>query len=591
MKKVRIMSLLLTFTLLFSITTQALATDEPAAEPVTPTAPAWIDPLEYAVFSDGVAYEPETWEKILYLREHAGAGNPFPSVFKDDNDHTAVTYFHQLLQSSPDCSSLAFEFGLILLKYTLNMDGSTAYASELSDNFRAAVNRCTEGGHPLYAAALWAARAALPAYALEDIPNNSRLYRYTDHIGILLGYEQFTMDMVLEHELVNTVPEVRKQIAREIVYVTLDGELVHPQEFYDGTLVKEVMVAHLRNGRTMVPVRRLAELIGATVGYEELTREVTISRADDVIVLTIDSTTAYQNGVAFEMDVAPYEEGGRTYIPIRYIAEFFGQLVEWNEVNRHVIITENTAVVEPSNLEDWAIPMGAMLAYMHKSDSAHRFGGRARYGTNYVGTPGSASQTTAPDYARGMLEDGWSILNREDLIETIISMTLSGHNGSFLYDAIFISSLSEEEFSEYASVSEINSYMFPYTKQLYEKWGERGILCWDLFRMSNLVQWGYLAGYITYPEALLLLEPAATLLAAYFDSWDEAYENYLDGYHWWAREDVLDTDVWETERGQTYLRMKEDPLMGPFFDDSLFETGVISVPEEVFEDESSLPAA
>ena len=33
-----------------------------------------------------------------------------------------------------------------------------------------------------------------------------------------------------------------------------------------------------------------------------------------------------------------------------------------------------------------------------------------------------------------------------------------------------------------------SAYMFPYTKALGEKWGERGILCWDLFRMSNLVQ-------------------------------------------------------------------------------------------------------
>lgn len=52
--------------------------------------------------------------------------------------------------------------------------------------------------------------------------------------------------------------------------------------------------------------------------------------------------------------------------------------------------------------------------------------------------------------------------------------------------------------------------------------------------MSNLVQFGYEAGYVTYEEALVLLEPAAKRLQASFSSWRRAYENYLDGYGWWS---------------------------------------------------------
>ena len=96
--------------------------------------------------------------------------------------------------------------------------------------------------------------------------------------------------------------------------------------------------------------------------------------------------------------------------------------------------------------------------------------------------------------------------------------------------------------------------------------------------MSNLVQWGYLAGYITYPEALALLERAAGLLRENFSSWDEAYENYLDGYNWWARNNVGEQNVWETERGKYYLEMKEDPELSPIFDDALFKSDIISVP-------------
>ena len=124
------------------------------------------------------------------------------------------------------------------------------------------------------------------------------------------------------------------------------------------------------------------------------------------------------------------------------------------------------------------------------------------------------------------------------------------------------------------------SYMWEYTEYVDEKWGDRGIMAWDLFRMSNLVQWGYTAGYVTYEEALALLEPAAMLLCESFSSWDEAYENYLDGYNWWARNNVLNQDIWETQRGKIYLEMKADPAIGAIFDDTLFQTGVIGLPEE-----------
>lgn len=77
----------------------------------------------------------------------------------------------------------------------------------------------------------------------------------------------------------------------------------------------------------MVPVRRLAELMGAEVAYQS--GRVTITRGGDTIVMTIGSKQAQVNGSPLEMDVAPYIENGRTYIPVRYMAEFFGQTVEW----------------------------------------------------------------------------------------------------------------------------------------------------------------------------------------------------------------------------------------------------------------------
>ena len=326
-----------------------------------------------------------------------------------------------------------------------------------------------------------------------------------------------------------------------------------------------------RNGRTMVPIRLLAEALGADVGWIQATAQVTLTRANTNIVLTQGSKTAYVNGKPMEMDVAPYTLDGRTMIPVRYISEFFGQTVTWDGASSCVYITEDKSVAGDSNLEAWALPMGSMLAYTHtRLPSEKNNGGPDHFGM-------CARNSGCVSYCRNLLSNGWNIENREDLISTVFSMTFHGHDGSFREMAADVKLRSQAEREAISAASNAwPSYMWEYTEYVDKKWGDRGILCWDLFRMSNLVQWGYTAGYITYEEALALLEPAAILLQQNFSSWEEAYENYLDGYNWWARNNVLNKDIWQTIRGTYYKNIRRE--YGQIFDDSLFKTGVLPVP-------------
>lgn len=334
----------------------------------------------------------------------------------------------------------------------------------------------------------------------------------------------------------------------------------------------------IRDGRTMIPIRALAEPLGADVGWDQATRQITLKRAGVTIVMTVDSTTAYVNGKAVEMDVAPYITNGRTLIPARYVGEFFGQKVDWDGEKRQVLVTEDKSAVGDSNLERWAIPMGAIQQGLN--EGSHRWFAYKRAFTvaNYTPNGGRGTREVLPaERCRDMLSYAWDIDSREELIYTVCAMTVHGHNDGFFEAVELINSLSPAEYNEIISGGGTDAYMFRYTKRLSEKWGDRGILCWDLFRMSSLIQFGYTAGYVTYAEALALLEPAATLLCENFSSWEEAYENYLEGYNWWARNDVLDKDIWETGRGTSYRMIVADKQYNTL-DDTLFETGVIPVP-------------
>lgn len=94
--------------------------------------------------------------------------------------------------------------------------------------------------------------------------------------------------------------------------------------------VSEDTVPVVKNGRTLVPIRAIIESMGGTVSWDGATSTVTLSYEEDIIKLIINCTTAFLNGTEKVLDVAPVVINGRTMLPIRFIAENFGCKVDWN---------------------------------------------------------------------------------------------------------------------------------------------------------------------------------------------------------------------------------------------------------------------
>jgi len=80
----------------------------------------------------------------------------------------------------------------------------------------------------------------------------------------------------------------------------------------------------IQNDRTYVPFRALAEAFGAEVAYDEATQAVTAELNGVTVVMTIGSATYTVNGAENTMDVAPFINGSRTMVPVRFAAEAFG---------------------------------------------------------------------------------------------------------------------------------------------------------------------------------------------------------------------------------------------------------------------------
>lgn len=81
---------------------------------------------------------------------------------------------------------------------------------------------------------------------------------------------------------------------------------------------------------TMIPLRFIAENLGARVGYEESEKKVTIVYKNKQIELFVNNKDFYCNGEKNSLSVAPMITEGRTLIPLRSVAEALDCDVTWD---------------------------------------------------------------------------------------------------------------------------------------------------------------------------------------------------------------------------------------------------------------------
>jgi Copper amine oxidase N-terminal domain len=93
----------------------------------------------------------------------------------------------------------------------------------------------------------------------------------------------------------------------------------------------------LQSGRVFVPLRGVFQALGASVVYNN--GQINATGSGRTISLTIGSTTAVVNGQQQILDVAPFTVGDRTLVPLRFIAQALGANVNWDDSSSSVTIT------------------------------------------------------------------------------------------------------------------------------------------------------------------------------------------------------------------------------------------------------------
>lgn len=110
--------------------------------------------------------------------------------------------------------------------------------------------------------------------------------------------------------------------------VRIDGELV---EFEDQAPL-------IDDGRTMIPIRAVAQTLGAYAAWDGKNYQAIITKKGTTIKIPINSDIVYVDDEEVQLDCEAQIMNDRTMVPLRFIAETFGIEVDWDQETRTVMI-------------------------------------------------------------------------------------------------------------------------------------------------------------------------------------------------------------------------------------------------------------
>ncbi|MGE4282279.1 MAG: beta-propeller domain-containing protein [Clostridia bacterium] len=105
-----------------------------------------------------------------------------------------------------------------------------------------------------------------------------------------------------------------------------------------------------KDNRTLVPVRFISESMGAKVDWDEKTSEITVTLGEKNIQMTLGSENIKVNNKSAMLEVAAQAVNGRTVVPLRALAESLGKKVFYDR--GLIIISDSEIPFNPNTDKD-----------------------------------------------------------------------------------------------------------------------------------------------------------------------------------------------------------------------------------------------
>jgi len=114
------------------------------------------------------------------------------------------------------------------------------------------------------------------------------------------------------------------------VHVSLNGR----ELFFDADPYR-----NSQYGRVLVPLRKIAVSLGATVSFDAASQAIVISKGSTSARLRTNDRNAVINGAASVLELPVITRNGRAYVPARFLGDLLGAAVGWDGASNTVTLT------------------------------------------------------------------------------------------------------------------------------------------------------------------------------------------------------------------------------------------------------------
>lgn len=184
--------------------------------------------------------------------------------------------------------------------------GNTAYAENRDDNF------------------FWS--DVVPTPSCTDNSSRDGESGKSKEVGVVVDGKKVVLEL----------PDC-KEAKKNQVIVMVNGLYLH-------TAFGSGAEPYSEDGRTMIPLKALADAFGFEVGWEQSEQKITLKNDDKSIILFIGKSEMLVDGEKVVLEKAtPTVKNNVTFLPVRPLAEILGVQVNWDATTRTAAFANETA--------------------------------------------------------------------------------------------------------------------------------------------------------------------------------------------------------------------------------------------------------
>ena len=150
-------------------------------------------------------------------------------------------------------------------------------------------------------------------------------------------------------------------------------------------------------GRTFVPLRFIAEALGAHVEWEATEQKITLTRAGQTVQLWVHQSIAIVNGKSVKLEAAPTVVQGTTVVPLRFIGESLQQEIAFDPQTQTITLKGAASSASgsptkpaPTAHADASAFIGAWSLWVPGSMTSYYYQDTGQYATSTY-TPGAGA--------------------------------------------------------------------------------------------------------------------------------------------------------------------------------------------------------